>query len=72
MQVITLKLKQKNDFKYQIKNGAKVLNDIVKVSDGWHSACRLHETLDLAVEYARNSLEEAYCAFGKEIKVVIS
>lgn len=71
MKTVTLKLKEKNQFEYQVKNGAKVLDKIMKVSDGWHAACRVHDTLADAVEYVRNSREQMYCAFGGDCKVVI-
>jgi len=69
MKTVSLKLKQKNDFQWQIKNGAKVLQDISKITSGWHASCKTFSTLESAVEYARNSIEESYCAFGSDVKV---
>ena len=72
MKVIKLKLKQKNQFEFQVKNGAKVLDKIQKISGGWYAACKSHETIDSAIEYVRNSIEQGYCAFGSDYKVEIS
>lgn len=72
MKIITLKVRQKNAFEYQLKRGAKVVDKIQAVAGGWYVGCKIHDTLDLATEYARNSAEERACAFGDAVKVVLS
>ena len=71
MRTIELKLKQKNDFEFQLKNGAKIVEKIQKVSGGWYSCCKIFETIERAVEYTRISTEEMYNAFGGDCVVVI-
>ena len=72
MKTIELKLKQKSQYEYQLKEGAKVIAKITKVSDGWSIySCTTRETLENAIEYARRSQEETLNAFGGDYKVVV-
>ena len=72
MKTVSFKLKQKNQFEYQLKNGARIIDKIKSVKDGWYTGCKVHDTLEIAIEYARNSAEERACAFGSNVKVVIA
>ena len=47
----TYTLKLKNDFEYQIKNGAKVIEKFLKVKGGWYVCCKTFESFELALSY---------------------
>ena len=72
MKTITFTLRQKNQFEYQIKSGAKIIDKIQSVKDGWYTGCKVHISLETAIEYARNSAEERASAFGDNVRVLIA
>jgi len=63
--MITYKLKQKNEFEYQIKKGAKIACKIIKITGGWAACCTTFQTLDQATSYwlsmAINTAESFDC-----------
>jgi hypothetical protein len=71
MKTIELKLFQKNQFQYQIKNSRKVLDKIVSVKGGWYTGCKIFETIELAVEYQRFLIESQANAFSINDDVLI-
>lgn len=68
---IELKLKQKSRYEWQLKEGAKVREKIIAVSGGWATCCKIFDTLERAIEYARCSREEMLSAFGADIRVLV-
>jgi len=68
---VQYKLKQKSKFEFQIKSGAKVLEKIVSVNDGWHSACRVWDTVEQAVDNFKTSREDFCESMGQKIKIEI-
>lgn len=72
MKTFNYTLRQKNEFKFQIKDGRKVLDDINKFSDGWGCMCRHFDTVEQAVEAWIASREEFSEACGHEIKINVT
>lgn len=66
-----LKIRQKNEFIVQLKNGAKVVDEAKRVKGGWYAMCKVWDTLDDAIEAMRDSAEQRACAFGDDVKVTI-
>lgn len=55
MQHITTRIYKKSNFEYQIKNGAKIIARITKVTGGWHCECKIFDTIEGAARYSINS-----------------
>lgn len=69
---VNYKLRKANDFKYQIKDGRNVVENIIKASGQWAVCCKLFPTIEMAVSYFSVSREEFLNAMSEnEYKVVV-
>ncbi len=68
----TYKLIQKNQFKFQIKSGSKVYENIIAAGGGWSQGCRIFDTVDQAVQNWIESIESFADSCGKEITITVS
>ena len=72
MKEVTYKLRRVNEFKYQVKDGRKVIENIHKVSGQWSAAHKLFPTIEEAVIYLVESLENMYSSLSEiDYKVYI-
>lgn len=69
---IAYKLVQKSEFEYQIKNGRKVVEKIMRVSDGWYVCCVVKPDLESAITYAIESQKEMMEMFGGSVEIELS
>ena len=68
---ITLRLIRKNEFAYQLKSGARVLEKFTSVSGQWANTCQLFDTIDEAVRFYVNSAENLSDSLDRPIKINI-
>jgi hypothetical protein len=73
MKHITLKLKQKNEFEWQLKNGTKIVEKIQSCYNGtkWAVCYQVKDSLEDAVEYARVTTESMYTSVGGDYTVTV-
>ena len=64
MESIKTKIHKKSEFEYQIKNGAKIIERITKVSGGWYCCCKIFKDIESAVAYSIGLKNDFTVALG--------